>query len=231
MNVLIIEDEHPSFLRLQRMLTELDATIHVMGPLVSNAEVRTFFAQPKAIDLIFSDIRLLDGDVFSSFEEAKIECPVIFTTAYDEYALKAFKFNSVDYLLKPIVKEELAHAVSKWKGWRNGRVLLVGEYRGIHYPVSLGEVSHIQLEAGTVRLSTRSGQTLKLDMTLDELEAELAPTQFFRATRQLILHKEAVKSFSYTLTRKLSVALKDYPEQRIEVSKEKAAAFKKWMTE
>jgi YesN/AraC family two-component response regulator len=69
--------------------------------------------------------------VLSSFEEAKIECPVIFTTAYDEYALKAFKFNSVDYLLKPVVKEELAYAVSKWRGWKNGRVLLVGEYRGI----------------------------------------------------------------------------------------------------
>ena len=113
MKILVIEDEQPNFLRLKKLLSEIDPKCTIDGPLVSQTAVREYFLQGYAPDIVISDIRLSDGLVFDAFDEMNVNTRIIFTTAYSEYAVKAFNYNSIHYLLKPIVREELAAAIDK----------------------------------------------------------------------------------------------------------------------
>lgn len=246
MRIAIIEDEQPNYDRLKRMLEaqEIDGTID--GPLISVVEVKRYLAQGVAPDLIFADIRLSDGLVFEAFNEVQTAIPVIFTTAYDEYALRAFKYNSLDYLLKPIDVQALKQALDRFRrGMRPeeteplSRLETVGTApyrrrflcpdRDGHRLVKVDEVSHIALEEGVVRLFLPDGKCYPIDFSMDELETQLDPEDFFRANRQYIVHLDFIQGLTNHWSRKTLVRLQHFPQTEVWVSKERSSALKRWI--
>ncbi|MDG1715288.1 LytTR family DNA-binding domain-containing protein [Lacinutrix sp.] len=250
MNVIIIEDEKPSARRLQRMLKTLDIEAETM--LHSVEESIIWFQNNEHPDLIFLDIQLSDGLSFEIFDAIEITSAIIFTTAYDEYALQAFKLNSIDYLLKPIDDEELEKAVSKFKtrlpekqsvtlDFNEIKKLLVNpierEYKkrfsvkvGQHLKlVNIDEIECFYSENKGTYLHTTLGRNYLLDTTLDALEQELAPEQFFRINRKFFVNIHAIKDMvSYTNSR-LQIKLNSYTEQEVIVARERVKDFKKWL--
>ena len=253
MRILIIEDEERSFMRLRRLLLSIDDTLEITGPVTSVSETAEILAHP--FDIIFADIRLDDGDVFEAFIETMPRVPVIFTTAYNEYALEAFKNNGIAYLQKPIVPNELEEAFAKAKKLitapetsaqnidYSGLMASLGlqpkksSYRE-HFLVQTGDgytvlnvadINHISTENGITRAFLYHGHSLTLNLTLGELEAQLDPTKFFRANRQYIVGIDSIERINFLFSSKLSIKLKDYPQVDIVVSKEKAAQLKEWI--
>ena len=254
MNILIIEDEQNSALRLKRLLEGLDGNYKVVSIVGRNAAAKSFFAsQHTAIDLILSDIQLGDGLSFDALSSAPAGIPVIFTTAYDQYAVQAFKFNSIDYLLKPIDETELRAALQKvmtpqserainstdtitqlldvlGKGSIRYRERFLIPHRADEFLIiRASEVSHIVIRDGVVRLCTLSGETHTLSMTLDEIESQLDPQRFMRVNRQYIVGASAVEKLSTWFQSKLRIHIKGYPDDEITVSKEKVPAVKRWL--
>ena len=252
--VLIIEDEQSSAQRLKRMLEASAIACEVIGMLESNAAAKTFFAgEHPAIDLILSDIQLGDGLSFEALRSAPADIPVIFTTAYDQYAVQAFKFNSLDYLLKPIDEAELQAALEKVRNTRSevaatsteaiARLLdtlgkgsiryrerfLIPHKADEYLIVPSSDVSHIAIKDGVVRLCTHSGKVHSLGMSLEEAEAQMDPQRFMRVNRQYIVSAAAVDKLSAWFLGKLRVHLKGYPDEEIIVSKDKAAVVKRWL--
>ncbi len=253
MNILIIEDEQNSALRLKRLLEGLDSNYKVVSIVGSNAAAKSFFAsQNAAIDLILSDIQLGDGLSFDALRSAPAGIPVIFTTAYDQYAVQAFKFNGIDYLLKPIDETDLRTAIGKvqavsgknaastdaitqlldvmGKGSIRYRERFLIPHRADEFLIiPSGEVSHFFIQDGVVRLCTLSGERHQIGMTLDEIESQLDPQRFMRVNRQYIVGASAVDRLSTWFQGKLRIHLKGYPDDEITVSKEKVAAVKRWL--
>ncbi|WP_225034821.1 LytR/AlgR family response regulator transcription factor [Winogradskyella sp. SM1960] len=250
MNVIIIEDEKPSARRLQRMLKALDMNAETM--LHSVEESIEWFQNNEHPDLIFLDIQLSDGLSFEIFDAIDIKSAVIFTTAYDEYALQAFKLNSIDYLLKPIDDEDLKTAVEKYKGrtpqkqsvtldFNDIKNLLVNpierEYKkrfsvkvGQHLKlINIEDIECIYSENKGTYAATSEGRNYLLDATLDELEAELEPDVFFRVSRKFYVNINAIKDMvSYTNSR-LQIKLNRFNEQDIIVARERVKDFKNWL--
>lgn len=252
MRVIIIEDEKPSARRLQRMLTELQIEAEVM--LHSVEESMNWFQNNEHPDLIFLDIQLSDGLSFEIFETIEINSAVIFTTAYDEYALQAFKLNSIDYLLKPIDEDDLATAVSKFKerapkkeqsvtlDFNDIKKLLVNpierEYKK-RFSVKVGQ--HLKLididkiecfysENKGTYAHTSEGRNYLLDTSLEQLEEELEPHKFFRISRKFIINVNAIYDMvSYTNSR-LQIKLNNFNEQEVIVARERVKDFKVWLT-
>src|SRR5690606_39077505 len=250
MNVIIIEDEKPSARRLQRMLEKLDIQVKMM--LHSVEESLDWFQNNQHPDLIFLDIQLSDGLSFEIFETIDIKSAIIFTTAYDEYALQAFKLNSIDYLLKPIDEDELAKAVKKYQeripqkqtvqiDYNDIKKLLVKpidrEYKN-RFSVKVGQ--HIKLiniddiecfyseNKGTYLYCT-DGRNYLLDTTLELLESELEPRTFFRINRKFFVNIHAIKDMvSYTNSR-LQIKLKTYNTDDVIVARERVKEFKEWL--
>jgi len=246
MNILIIEDEQNSALRLKRLLEGMDGNYEVVSIVGSNAAAKSFFAsQHPSIDLILSDIQLGDGLSFEALRSAPADIPVIFTTAYDQYAVQAFKFNSIDYLLKPIDETELKAALLKavsstdtitqildvlGKGTVRYRERFLIPYRADEFLIiRASDVSHIVIRDGVVRLCTLSGDTHTLSMTLDEVESQLDPQRFMRVNRQYIVCASAVERISTWFQGKLRIYLKGFPDDEITISKEKVPAVKRWL--
>lgn len=249
MNVLIIEDEKHNADRLIRLLHAYDDAIIVYGPLTSIAEIRGFFQTDTKVDLILSDIRLSDGLSFEALADVPDDIPVVFTTAYDEYALKAFNYNGIAYLLKPIDKDELAEAIRKSRTMFapaaakeiagisrmlqartetfRERFLVVEKDGYITVPVS--EVSYISTESGVVRLYLKNGRQYAVDMTLDDIDAQLDPKRFFRATRQHIVSISSVRRIANWFNRKIKIIISEYPDAEIVVGKEKVTRLKQWL--
>lgn len=250
MNVIIIEDEKPSARRLQRMLKVLYINAETM--LHSVEESIEWFQNNEHPDLIFLDIQLSDGLSFEIFEANDIKSAVIFTTAYDEYALQAFKLNSIDYLLKPIDDEDLEKAVEKYKGrapqkqavtldFDDIKNLLVNpierEYKkrfsvkvGQHLKlINIEDIECIYSENKGTYAYTNEGRNYLLDATLDQLEADLAPNVFFRTSRKFYINVNAIKDIiSYTNSR-LQIKLNRFNEQDIIVARERVKDFKNWL--
>lgn len=250
MNVIIIEDEKPSARRLQRMLKSLDVEAETM--LHSVEESLEWFQNNEHPDLIFLDIQLSDGLSFEIFETLDINSAVIFTTAYDEYALQAFKLNSIDYLLKPIDDDDLRNAVNKFKGrtpqkqavtldFNDIKKLLVNpierEYKkrfsvkvGQHLKlINIEDIECIYSENKGTYAYTNEGRNYLLDLTLDQLEEELEPDVFFRVSRKFYVNINAIKDIiSYTNSR-LQIKLNHYNEQDIIVARERVKDFKNWL--
>ena len=250
MNVIIIEDEKPSARRLQRMLKVLDIDAETM--LHSVEESIEWFQNNEHPDLIFLDIQLSDGLSFEIFEAIEIKSAVIFTTAYDEYALQAFKLNSIDYLLKPIDDEDLKIAVEKYKGrlpqqqsvtldFNDIKNLLVNpierEYKkrfsvkvGQHLKlINIEDIECIYSENKGTYAYTNEGRNYLLDVTLDQLEADLEPDVFFRISRKFYVNINAIKDMvSYTNSR-LRIKLNRFNEQDIIVARERVKDFKNWL--
>ncbi len=252
--VLIIEDELSSAQRLKRLLEASATSCKVIGMVESNASAKAFFTgEHSAIDLIFSDVQLGDGLSFEALRCAPADIPVIFTTAYDQYAVQAFKFNSLDYLLKPVDEAELHAALEKFRSARRetavtstdaiARLLdtlgkgpiryrerfLISHKADEYLIVPADNVSHISIKDGVVRLCTLSGKDHLLGMTLEEAEAQLDPRRFLRVNRQYIVSAAAVEKLAAWFLGKMRVYLKEYPDEEIIVSKEKAASVKRWL--
>ena len=250
MNVIIIEDEKPAARRLSRLLGELSVTVSTM--LHSVEEAIEWFGENRHPDLIFLDIQLSDGLSFEIFEAVEVKSAIIFTTAYDEYALQAFKLNSIDYLLKPIDDEELAVAVKKYENLRptsqklaldfdDIKKLLVNpmerEYKkrftarvGQHLKIiNADEVECFFSENKGTYAATSDGRNYLLETTLENLESELTPKSFFRVSRKFYVNINHIKDIvSYTNSR-LQIKLNRFSDQEIIVSREKVKDFKLWL--
>ncbi|RAJ16848.1 LytR/AlgR family response regulator transcription factor [Olleya aquimaris] len=250
MKVIIIEDEKPSARRLQRMLEAIDIKTETL--LHSVEEAIHWFNNNQHPDLIFLDIQLSDGLSFEIFDEVEVKSAIIFTTAYDEYALQAFKLNSIDYLLKPIDDEDLEKAVAKYKtrlpektsialDFEDIKKLLVNpierEYKkrfsvkvGQHLKlVNIDDIECFYSENKGTYLYTSEGRNYLLDTTLEALEKELEPQTFFRINRKFFVNINAIKDMiSYTNSR-LQIKLNNYNEDEVIVARERVKDFKNWL--
>jgi DNA-binding LytR/AlgR family response regulator len=247
--VLIIEDEHLAADKLSRMLHDLDPEIQVLTILESVSESADWLANHPAPDLIFMDIQLEDGISFEIFDTVKISTPVIFTTAYNEYAIKAFKVNSVDYLLKPYNSRDLMMAVDKYKqlhGSMNAQSAkidylyrqLVREYKnrffvkiGTHYhSVSIDEIACFFIRERATFMKTKVGKNFDIDYSLDQVQKLVDPTRFFRINRNFIINIDSISDIISYSTSRLKIVLKNFEHlDDLLVSREKTNDFKKWL--
>ncbi|MEI6048544.1 MAG: LytTR family DNA-binding domain-containing protein [Bacteroidota bacterium] len=248
MNVLIIENEKPAAEKIVTLLKKIDRSITVMGIVETAEEAINRLEEKPQPDLILMDIQLDDGLCFEIFETINVDTPVIFTTAYDEYTLKAFKVNSVDYLLKPIDEESLKSAIGKFKKlyadkdpFKKDFKQLVNEFRnqyksrflikiGEKYKsVATGEISHFQICERNVFLCDFQGKDYGVDYSLEQLQNILDPRKFFRINRECIVNIEAISlMYSYSSSR-LQLTLKNKEKSELfVVSRDKVALFKEW---
>ena len=252
MNVLIIEDEVPAAEKLERYLNRYDSDITVLEKLTSvQGSVAWLKQNQEQVELIFMDIQLTDGKSFDIFKEVTINKPIIFITAYDDYAIEAFKVNSIDYLLKPITFDDLNQAMEKLASLRKNlgsstqnlgdlnealQTLSKKSYK-TRFMVKLGEhiksviTDDIELfyaEGRTVYLYTSQNRKFIIDYKLEELEELLDPVQFFRANRSFILNINAIDDVVVYSSSRLKVTPRLDIDKEIIVSREKVAAFKDW---
>jgi len=250
MNILVIEDEKHNADRLIRLLEDSTEDARVHGPLASVAETRDFFRKAPAIDLILADIRLTDGLSFDGLQDIPDNVPVIFTTAYDEYALKAFNYNGIAYLLKPIEKEELIEAIEKsrrmfttppatreiadiYRLLQNQAEVyrqrfLIADHDG-YITVPVSEVSYICADSGMARLFMKDKKQYTIEMSLDDIDSQLNPMQFFRATRQQIVNITSVRRVSNLFNRRIKIIVSEYPDIEVVVGREKVVRLKQWL--
>ena len=250
MNAIIIEDEKPSARYLKRMLEKQNVNVSEM--LHSVVEAVEWFHNNPHPDLIFLDIQLSDGLSFEIFDVVEIKSAIIFTTAFDEYALQAFKLNSIDYLLKPIDEEELQAAVKKYKTFKptsqnaqfnfeDIKKLLVNpveqEYKkrfttriGQHIKmIPVDEIECFYSENKGTYAHTVEGRDYLLETTLEQLETELSPEFFFRISRKFYINIDSIKDIiSYTNSR-LQLKMNSYKEQEVIVARERVKDFKLWL--
>lgn len=250
MKVIIIEDEKPSARRLQRMLENFNVKAETL--LHSVEESITWFKENDHPDLIFLDIQLSDGLSFEIFESVDIKSAVIFTTAYDEYALQAFKLNSIDYLLKPIDEAELEKAIHKYQermpqnqavtlDFNDIKNLLVNPIERVYkkrFSVKVGQ--HLKLiniddiecfyseNKGTYAY-TSDGRNYLLDTTLELLEPELEPQVFFRISRKFFVNINAIKDMIHYTNSRLQIKLNTFDDQEVIVARERVKDFKDWL--
>ncbi|TGE15799.1 LytR/AlgR family response regulator transcription factor [Hymenobacter elongatus] len=250
MTVLLLEDEYPAAERLQRLLLQAAPAARVVAVLDSVATAVAWLATNPAPDLIISDIQLADGLSLDVFDQVIVRSPVIFATAYDAYALRAFKANSIDYLLKPIKLAELQAALLKLHEWRTPtapaqqletlrdslprpersyktRFLVRSGEQLLPLPVSA--VAWFQSRHEVTTLVATDGRRYVVDYTLEQLEKLLEPPVFFRLNRQFITHLQAVQRLHPHFNGKLKLDLAPAPSDEVLVSKEKASAFKSWL--
>lgn len=253
MNILIIEDENAAARRLEKLLKETEPEAVIIDSLDSVEAALNWFQSHPQPDLILMDIHLADGSSFEIFEHIKVKSPVIFTTAYDEYALQAFKVNAVDYLLKPIKVGELKAALEKYKQWYQSRQesdysgllnTLRAQEGGRHYLrrmlirfsssfrlVDMSDVAYFYTKDKITFLVTRStAKRFPVDYPLDKLETLLDPTHFFRINRQFIIHVSSIKEMHPYSKSRVKLDLEP-PTQEAEtvVSTERSPEFKKWL--
>ena len=248
MKALIIEDEVMAAKTLKKLLGEVSPDTEIVGVLESIEDSVDWISQHPMPDLIFMDIHLADGTSFAIFDRVTVTCPVIFTTAYDEYALKAFEVNSIDYLLKPISKEALERAVSKYHsmssksiGQQQFEVLLkqLGakpKYKSCFLlperdklvPLPTSDIAYAYIDTKTVKLVTFDNKTFYMNQTLDDILAQLDPQMFFRANRQFVISRNAVKDVSVWFGNKLALNLVVETPEKVIVSKARVAEFKAW---
>lgn len=250
MKILIIEDEKPAARLLQRKLEKLDLQVDTL--LHSVEESLQWFQENKHPDLIFLDIQLSDGLSFEIFEQIEIKSAIIFTTAYDEYALRAFKLNSIDYLLKPIDDDDLSVAITKFKNqfqksslssldfeairrmlvnpvertYKQRFTIKIGEHLKM---ISIDEIECIYSENKGTYLHTVDNRDYLIDGTLDSLEKELHPQHFFRVSRKFIIPLKSIKDILVYSNSRLKVVLPTYKEDEIIVSRERVNDFKEWL--
>lgn len=243
--VLIIEDERISAIRLEKLIREIDDTIEVEGPLASVSEVVEHLRRHNDYDLIFADIRLSDSDVFTAFQEIMPASFVIFTTAYDEYAMQAIKNHGIDYLLKPIDEKDLRQAIQKLSLGVKENTGKLHQVMGdmTHYkerlivykgeeliPLQVSEILYFSKESKELLCMTAEGKQYHVrNMTMQDLEEQLNPEKFFRLNRQYFIHIRALKRITPFFNSKLKVRLCHCQDEEILVSRERSVLFKKWL--
>ncbi len=254
MKTLIIEDEYPAAERLEKLIHKVDASIQVIGVLGSVEVAGKWISEHPLPDLIFSDIQLSDGLSFQIFERFSVKVPIIFTTSYDEYAIKAFKVKSIDYLLKPIKLQELEAAIGKFREMQKGfspvdyALKMESLLDNLHLtgpkkhktrflvkqhdqlvPVAQEEIAYFVTANELVCLVRKDGKQFLVDYTLEELEKLLDQQYFFRLNRQFIYAIPAIDRIHTYFNGKLKLELKPDSSHEVLVSREKAQVFKEWM--
>jgi two-component system, LytTR family, response regulator len=247
--ILIIEDEPLVAKDLETLLRRIEPDAKIDGIISSVEHARKWFSSNPLPDLILSDIQLSDGISFDIFENFQLNCPIIFTTAFDEYAIRAFKLNSIDYLLKPIDGNELSGAIKKYKSLNTENILgdqlkslmnnwgqqshkkykerFLTLHRNTLVPVVQNEIAFFHKEELIFLHTMDNEKYISEHQTLDEIEGLLNPEIFFRVNRQYIIHIQALGRIK-TTHKGLTVQLKPPFNSDIDVSREKAVAFKNW---
>lgn len=245
MKILVIEDEKRSFTRLKKLLLQIDSTYEIEGPIDSVEELKATLEHSTSYQLILSDIRINGGTSFDAFDEIKPIVPVIFITAYDEYALKAFQSNGIAYVQKPIEKEELEEAIQKalkliapQKDMENLLSLLKEgnkkKYRE-RFLVPKGEqlqiinsytINHFSIEGKNTVAYLEDGSTANINESMNDLESELDPAIFFRINRQCIINIDDIVNIEMTWNGKLKLQLRHFKDQVFEVSRERVTDLK-----
>ena len=247
--VVIVEDETAAAVNLRSMLKSINPDIDVLDVLESVEEAVEYFSQGVEADVVFMDIHLADGDSFRIFKSVDIAIPIIFTTAYDEYALEAFKVNSIDYLLKPFKEEDLKRALEKLQRLTTTeratatervekmvastesdtlRTILV-RFKDKLIPVSMEDVAYFYTFSERATLTTLDGTTYTIDKTLETLTQQLDANKFFRANRQFIVSRKAVKDIAVWFGSRLALNLVIETPERIIISKARVPEFKRWL--
>jgi two-component system response regulator LytT len=251
MKVVILEDETLAADKLENALKDLDQTIQVVARLKSVDTAVTWFKNNAHPDLVFSDIQLLDGLSFDLFTQVNIEKPVIFTTAYDQYAIKAFEVNSLDYLLKPISSEKLESSLRKFKNKTGKTSLPVVDYRELakfikgdqteyksRFMIRLGQkiiaiptekIAYFFSENKLTYIFTKDGKKYPADQPLDELVDLLDPRIFFRANRQFIITFESIGEIHPYFKGRIKLVLTPTTTEEVVISSERSPEFKKWI--
>jgi len=247
MKILIVEDETAAYENLVDILAEIDPEIKIAGYTEGVKQTINWLKNNPAPDLILMDIQLFDGAAFTIFDRINVETPVIFTTAYDEYAIKAFKVNSVDYLLKPIKTEELRCALEKFKKYsrqdiqqylsqltnlspsQKYRDKILIPVKDKLQPVDIKEISYIYNTDKVTCIYLKNGKNYPYSKTLEQIEPTLNPVEFIRANKQFIIARDSVKNITIWFDSRLLVTLDIETPERIYVSKNKASEFKAWM--
>lgn len=251
MRTLIIEDEKAALRNLKAAMQEVDTDFDIVGETDSVTDTLEWFACHSMPELVFMDIHLADGSAFGIFEQVDITCPIIFTTAYDEYALQAFRVNSIAYLLKPISSADLQMAIDKLKllggakaegtktdfqavmhalkreeGYKTHFLVPVKGDRFV--PVSVDQISYFYISDGVVKAVLQSSETFIFQQTLDELAEQLNPRLFFRANRQYIIAHKAVVGVSLWFGGRMVLQLTPPTDEKVIISKARVPAFREW---
>lgn len=242
----IIEDEEIAATRLQKLILEVNPNIIIEEVIPSITKAVDFFSS-NTIDLIFLDINLLDGNSFEIFNQVEIITPIIFTTAYSEYAIKAFEQNSIDYLLKPITKSALNKSLVKFEAFKKSAV---PDYKKILFEsksvfktrflvklnnklqsVVIEDIAYFYSEDKLTFLTKKDGYKVPINESLKKLEEVLDPINFFRINRKFIIHNEAIKEMYYTSKSRIRITLNPHFDEVIVVAIEKLGSFKRWLSE
>ena len=255
MNILIIEDEYPAAERLKALLRRIPIESTIVGILDSVSAALAWLKTNPPPDLILSDIQLSDGLSFEVFEQVEIKSPIIFATAYDEYAIKAFKLNSIDYLVKPIQHEELEAALRKYDTLYRSNIPVQFEQQlsnlvqSLHYskqeykerflvqgkeewvPVFISEIAYFNSVHEQTYLVRTDGKRFVVEYSLSDLEPNLSPKTFFRANRQYLVQATAIKKVYPYFNGRLLLTLLPQSKDNVLISKAKAGRFKKWFEE
>ena len=252
MNVVIIEDEHLTAERIASLLGKIDPDISIMAVMDTVRRSVEWFESGQKPDLVFMDIQLADGLSFDIFSMVPVEAPVIFITAFQEYAIKAFKVNSVDYLLKPVSEEDLRMALAKFRRYHNrelsvpligGELLrnireMIGKPYKSRFMVRIGEhirtvdVEHVlyffSLQKGTY-LHSEDHRNYAIDFTLGQLEEILDPVLFHRINRRYLISHRSIRDMINLSSSKIKVSLVDSDEDDIYISRDRMSSFKEWL--
>lgn len=251
MKILIIEDEAPAYRRLHTLLTKGHPDFEVIEVIDSVSDAVKWLRNHRTPALIFSDIQLADGVSFDIYKQVEVSCPIIFTTAYDDYMLNAFETNGIDYLLKPIEEESLNRSIQKFrmltesggseknpidelltvldkkqKKFKNRFLVKVGTKL---VPVLADEIAYFMSSQGSTEMVLTNGKHFVIDHTLDDLETALDPEKFFRLNRQFICSILSIESIHQYFKGKLKIKLSPSTEGDVVVSREKARGFKNWV--
>ncbi|PZX58052.1 LytR/AlgR family response regulator transcription factor [Algoriphagus chordae] len=248
MRILIIEDEKPAANLLIKQIKQYFPEAEIFGNLDSISKSIAWFQQNQDPDLIFCDVQLADGISFEIFEKVKLSTPIIFTTAFDQYAIKAFQVNAIDYILKPIDTKDLARAVDKYQENQIRSTIELDVLKGLLNPsktsfksrflvrygekiqsIPIADISYFSSEEKVTFLQTKEGKKYVLESTLEQTESHVNPANFFRINRKYLCSMEAIDGiFSYSNSR-LKVTLKNCADPDILISREKVTDFKNWL--
>jgi two-component system, LytTR family, response regulator LytT len=240
--ILIIEDEILAYDRLKDMLLQLDNSLEIYPQVYSIKGSVDFFGKAKQVDLIFMDIHLSDGVSFEIFKQCQVTSPIIFVTAYDEYALQAFKLNSLDYLMKPLQDTELKTALDKFERFAISEEVLKNlaerdskfikqlnlKIGNKHFQVNIKDVCSFYSKEKLSFVFTNDGKHYPIDLSLDKLSDSTDPEIFFRVNRHLLVQRSNIKGFATKEKSKLLVNIEPMPPVETNVSSEKSAEFKDW---
>ncbi len=247
MRVVIFEDEMHNAERLIQLLQKYDAGITVAAIIESVAQGLAWMEQHQPVDLMLMDIQLSDGNCFELFARKEVHTPIIFTTAYDGFALQAFKVNSIDYLMKPIDFKDLSKALKKYEQFkpapqyhldlsqiaeafmRRDHTRFIGRLNNQLIYVKAKEIAYLQFTKGATWATTFQGQRMPLDYSLDQVEKLLDKHVFFRINRQFIIHIDAIKKITAYYNSRLILQLQPVIEEDVIISRERVTDFKSWL--